>query len=106
MDDTPATEAALPEQAAPAAPRAANGSGEQRAYRPGYEIVAEQILEYIAEARLEAGDRRPTEDERGQTLNTSRAEVREAVKLLSSLGRARAHTGRALFGADDQRMLD
>ncbi|NUQ98568.1 MAG: FadR family transcriptional regulator [Streptomyces sp.] len=105
MNDTPATEAALPEQAAPAAPPAANGAGEQRDYRPGYEIVAERILEFIAEARLEAGDRLPTENDLAQTLNTSRAVVREAVKILSALGRVRAHKGRGLFVADDEGML-
>src|SRR5689334_15983200 len=105
MNDTPATEAALPEPAAPAASPAANGAGEQRDYRPGYEIVAEQILEFIAEARLEAGDRLPTENDLAQTLNTSRAVVREAVKILSALGRVRAHKGRGLFVSDDEGML-
>ncbi|WP_037680204.1 FadR/GntR family transcriptional regulator [Streptomyces griseus] len=105
MNDTPATQAALPAQAAPAAVPAVNGSGERRDYRPGYEIVAEQILEYIAESRLVAGDRLPTENDLAQTLNTSRAVVREAVKILSALGRVRAHKGRGLFVADDEGML-
>src|SRR4051794_4866854 len=39
----------------PPAPREA-------AYRPGYERVAEQILRLIAELRLQAGDRMPTEN--------------------------------------------
>ncbi|BFV55700.1 FCD domain-containing protein [Kitasatospora sp. CMC57] len=83
-----------------------NGSGEERRdYRPGYEIVAERILEYIAEARLVAGDRMPTEHDLAATLNTSRAVVREAVKILSALGRVRAHKGRGLFVADDEGML-
>ena len=105
MNDTPATQAALPAQAAPATVSAANGSGERRDYRPGYEIVAERILEYIAESRLVAGDRLPTENDLAQTLNTSRAVVREAVKILSALGRVRAHKGRGLFVADDEGML-
>lgn len=95
MDDTPAIEAALPAQALPAATAAVNGSAERRDYRPGYEIVAERILEYIAEERLVAGDRLPTEIALAQTLNTSRAVVREAVKILSALGRVRAHKGGA-----------
>jgi GntR family transcriptional regulator, transcriptional repressor for pyruvate dehydrogenase complex len=105
MNDTPATRAALPAQALPAAPAAVNGSDERRDYRPGYEIVAERLLEYIAETRLVAGDRLPTENDLAQTLNTSRAVVREAVKILSALGRVRAHKGRGLFVADDEGML-
>ena len=105
MNDTPATEEALPVQALPAAATAANGSDQRRDYRPGYEVVAERILEYIAESRLEAGDRLPTEIDLAQTLDTSRAVVREAVKILSALGRVRAHKGRGLFVADDEGML-
>ncbi|MEV4560684.1 FCD domain-containing protein [Kitasatospora sp. NPDC049285] len=105
MNDTPATQAALPTQAAPTAAAAATDVGAQRDYRPGYEIVAERILEFIAEARLVAGDRLPTENDLAQQLNTSRAVVREAVKILSALGRVRAHKGRGLFVADDEGML-
>ncbi|MFJ8624956.1 FadR/GntR family transcriptional regulator [Kitasatospora sp. NPDC093550] len=106
MNDTPATDTASPAQAPPAAAAAVNGAaGERRDYRPGYEIVSEQILEYIAEMRLVPGDRLPTEHDLAQTLNTSRAVVREAVKILSALGRVRAHKGRGLFVADDEGML-
>ncbi|PPS71018.1 MULTISPECIES: FadR/GntR family transcriptional regulator [Streptomyces] len=106
MNDTPATEPALPAQASTTAAAAANGSDqERRDYRPGYEVVAERILEFIAEARLTPGDRLPTENDLAQTLNTSRAVVREAVKILSALGRVRAHKGRGLFVADDDGML-
>ncbi|MGW1808945.1 FadR/GntR family transcriptional regulator [Streptomyces sp. NPDC002078] len=105
MNDTPAAEAALSAQASPAAAAAVNGSDERRDYRPGYEVVAERILEFIAESRLAAGDRLPTENDLAQRLNTSRAVVREAVKILSALGRVRAHKGRGLFVADDEGML-
>ena len=47
MNDTPATHAALPGQTSPAAVSAVNGSGERNDYRPGYELVAEQILGFI-----------------------------------------------------------
>ncbi|MER6289441.1 FadR/GntR family transcriptional regulator [Streptomyces sviceus] len=89
----------------PAVAAVANGGGERRDYRPGYEIVAERILEFIAEARLVPGDRMPTENDLAQQLDTSRAVVREAVKILSALGRIRAHKGRGLFVADDEGML-
>ncbi|MGC0343939.1 FadR/GntR family transcriptional regulator [Streptomyces sp. SLBN-8D4] len=93
MNDTPAVAAVV------------NGAEERRDYRPGYEIVAERILEFIAEARLVPGDRMPTENDLAQQLDTSRAVVREAVKILSALGRVRAHKGRGLFVADDDGML-
>ncbi|PBD01963.1 DNA-binding FadR family transcriptional regulator [Streptomyces sp. Ag82_O1-15] len=105
MNDTPAAQPALPTQAPPVAVAAVNDADERRDYRPGYEVVAERILEFIAEARLVAGDRLPTENDLAQRLNTSRAVVREAVKILSALGRVRAHKGRGLFVADDEGML-
>src|SRR5690242_17763021 len=53
-------------------------------YRPGYEVVAEQILKLIAELGLAPGDRMPTENELASRLGTSRTTVREAVKILSA----------------------
>lgn len=70
-------------------------------YRPGYEVIAEQILEFIATRGLRPGDRLPTEAQLAQELGTSRSVTREAVKILSALGRVRAHRGRGLFVADD-----
>ncbi|MFF4488169.1 FadR/GntR family transcriptional regulator [Streptomyces sp. NPDC001544] len=93
MKDTPAVAAVV------------NGADERRDYRPGYEVVAERILEFIAASRLVPGDRLPTENDLAQQLDTSRAVVREAVKILSALGRVRAHKGRGLFVADDEGML-
>jgi DNA-binding FadR family transcriptional regulator len=74
-------------------------------YRPGYELAAEQILELIAELRLRPGDRMPTENELAARVGTSRTVVREAVKILSAIGRVRAHKGRGLYVADDEGML-
>ncbi|MFC3889858.1 FadR/GntR family transcriptional regulator [Lentzea rhizosphaerae] len=74
-------------------------------YRPGYELVAERILELIAELELRPGDRMPTENELAGRMGTSRTVVREAVKILSALGRVRAHKGRGLYVADDEGML-
>ncbi|WP_167542480.1 FadR/GntR family transcriptional regulator [Streptomyces himastatinicus] len=75
------------------------------AYRPGYELVAEQILELIAELRLQPGDRMPTENDLASRLGTSRTVVREAVKILSAIGRVRAHKGRGLYVTDDEGLL-
>jgi len=75
------------------------------AYRPGYELVAEQILQLIAEAQLRPGDRMPTENELAARLGTSRTVVREAVKILSAIGRVKAQKGRGLYVADDEGML-
>ncbi len=74
-------------------------------YRPGYELVAEQILRLIAELELRPGDRMPTEVELAARMGTSRTVVREAVKILSAIGRVRAHKGRGLYVSDDEGML-
>lgn len=79
--------------------------GAEGAYRPGYEVAAEQVLELIARLQLRPGDRMPTEVELAQRLGTSRTVVREAVKILSALGRVRAQKGRGLYVADDEGML-
>nr|WP_079082880.1 FCD domain-containing protein [Streptomyces antibioticus] len=105
MNDTSATEVALSAQASTAAAAKVNGADARSGYRPSYEVVAERLLEFIAESRLVAGDRLPTESDLAQRLNTSRTVVREAVKILSALGRIRAHKGRGLFVADDEGML-
>ena len=76
---------------------------EPGAYRPGYEVVAEQILQLIAE--MSPGDRMPTEKELAARLGSSRTVVREAVKILSAAGRVSAQRGRGLFVADGEGML-
>lgn len=74
-------------------------------YRPGYEVAAEQVLELIVKLGLRPGDRMPTELELARQLGTSRTVVREAVKILSALGRVRAQKGRGLYVADDEGMF-
>ncbi|MEW2626427.1 GntR family transcriptional regulator, partial [Streptomyces sp. NPDC048106] len=86
----------------------ASGQAPERdtaAYRPGYERVSEEILRLIVELRLQPGDRMPTEKELAARLGTSRTVVREAVKILSAIGRIRAQKGRGLFVANDEGML-
>jgi GntR family transcriptional regulator, transcriptional repressor for pyruvate dehydrogenase complex len=74
-------------------------------YKPRYELIAERILQLIAELRLHPGDRMPTENELAARLGTSRTVVREAIKILSAIGRVRAQKGRGLYVADDDGML-
>lgn len=88
------------------APAQERGSAQpEGAYRPGYEVVAERILHLIAEVGLRPGDRMPTENELAARLGTSRTVVREAIKILSAIGRVRAQKGRGLYVADDEGML-
>ena len=84
---------------------AGDAAGSRGAYRPGYELIAEQILELIARSQLLPGDRMPTENEIAGQLGTSRTVVREAIKILSALGRIKAQKGRGLYVADDDGML-
>lgn len=77
----------------------------ESSYRPRYELVAEQVLQLIAERGLAPGDRLPTENELAGHLDTSRTVVREAVKILSAIGRVKAQKGRGLYVADDEGML-
>jgi len=62
-------------------------------YRPGYEVVAERILEKIAADGLVVGDRLPTEREMAEELGVSRAITREAVKILAALQRVTVKKG-------------
>jgi GntR family transcriptional repressor for pyruvate dehydrogenase complex len=77
----------------------------ERGYRPGYEVAAEGVLELIARLGLRPGDRMPTEIELAQQLGASRTVVREAIKILSALGRVSAQKGRGLYVSDDEGMF-
>ena len=87
------------------------GAGDRRrrigsvGYRPGYEVVAEQILRLITDLALAPGDRLPTENELAARLGASRTVVREAVKILSATGRVSAQKGRGLYVADGEGLL-
>jgi len=81
------------------------GYGSPSAYRPRYELVAEQILQLIGELALRPGDRLPTEKDLAARLGTSRTVVRDAVKILSATGRVSAQKGRGLYVADGESML-
>ncbi|MEY9962595.1 DNA-binding FadR family transcriptional regulator [Streptacidiphilus sp. MAP12-16] len=68
-------------------------------YRPGYELVAEQLLGYIAEQDLMPGDRLPTEQGLAQILGATRNVTREAVKVLAAIGRLSVRKGAGIFVA-------
>jgi GntR family transcriptional regulator, transcriptional repressor for pyruvate dehydrogenase complex len=78
---------------------------ENSTYRPGYEVVAEQIVRLIADLGKGPGDRMPTEKELAARLGASRTVVREAVKILSAMGRVSAQKGRGLYVADGEGVL-
>jgi GntR family transcriptional regulator, transcriptional repressor for pyruvate dehydrogenase complex len=59
---------------------------DQGAYRPGYQIAAERILEHIRATGLSPGDRMPTEKQLAADLGVSHTVAREAVKLLCARG--------------------
>ena len=85
---------------ATAAPREAAGSEpEDERYRPGYELVAEQLLHYMAEENLRPGDRLPTEKGLAEILGATHNVTREAVKVLAAIGRLTVRRGAGIFVA-------
>jgi DNA-binding FadR family transcriptional regulator len=68
-------------------------------YRPGYELIAERLLQYIAEQNLKPGDRLPTEQGLAEILDTTRNVAREAVKVLAAIGRLSVRRGAGIFVA-------
>ncbi|ASQ99772.1 FCD domain-containing protein [Streptomyces sp. 11-1-2] len=77
-------------------------AGTARGYRPGYEVAAERVLEYIVRAGLQPGDRLPTEKDLAEEVQMSRTVVREAVKILSALGRLSVQKGRGIYVAEPE----
>jgi DNA-binding FadR family transcriptional regulator len=76
-----------------------NQDGADGRYRPGYELVAEQLLQYIAEQNLRPGDRLPTEQGLAEILDATRNVTREAVKVLAAIGRLSVRKGAGIFVA-------
>jgi GntR family transcriptional repressor for pyruvate dehydrogenase complex len=69
----------------------------EQEYRPAYERVVDEIIVMISTRDLSPGDRLPTETELAKELGTSQRTVREALKMLSAIGRVKAERGRGLF---------
>ncbi|WP_328379159.1 FadR family transcriptional regulator [Streptomyces sp. NBC_01020] len=84
--------------AAPAPVPTGTGGG----YRPGYEVAAERVLEYIVREGLQPGDRLPTEKDLAEEVEMSRTVVREAVKILSALGRLSVQKGRGIYVSEPE----
>lgn len=78
---------------------------ERREYKPAYRRVVDQLIGYIAEHGLRPGDRLPTEMELATELGASHRAVREAIKMLSAIGRVRPERGRGIFVGDDRSLL-
>ncbi|GAA2800478.1 FCD domain-containing protein [Kitasatospora paracochleata] len=76
--------------------------GARGGYRPGYEVAAERILECVVRAGLKPGARLPTEKELADEVQMSRTVVREAVKILSALGRLSVQKGRGIYVAQPE----
>ncbi|TWF80209.1 DNA-binding FadR family transcriptional regulator [Pseudonocardia hierapolitana] len=72
---------------------------DERAYRPGYQIAAERILEHIRAAGLSPGDRLPTEKQLAAELGVSHTVAREAVKLLCARGHLTVRKRAGIFVA-------
>lgn len=66
-------------------------------YRPGYELVAERLLQYIADQNMHPGDRLPTEQGLASLLGATRNVTREAVKVLAAIGRLSVRRGAGIF---------
>lgn len=69
-------------------------------YRPGYLVAADRLLDYVAAQRLAPGARLPTERDLAEILELSRSMVREAIKVLSAVGRLSVQKGRGIYVAD------
>jgi DNA-binding FadR family transcriptional regulator len=84
---------------------------EEDRYRPGYEIVAEQLLVYIAQQDLRPGDRLPTEKGLAEVVGATRNVTREAIKVLAAIGRVSVRKGAGIFvaaahsSADEQQLV-
>jgi GntR family transcriptional regulator, transcriptional repressor for pyruvate dehydrogenase complex len=74
-------------------------------YRPAYRRVVDQLIEYIADHGQGVGSRLPTEFELASELGASQRAVREAIKMLSAIGRVRVERGRGIFVGDDRSLL-
>lgn len=69
------------------------------AYKPGYEVVAEHLLKHIQQSDLRPGDRLPTERGIAELFGVTRTVARDAVKILTAMGRLSVRRGAGIFVA-------
>ena len=62
-----------------------------------YEAVAEELKSHISRARLQEGDKLPSEPELCGQLNVSRTTLREAIRLLQTIGILEVKRGRGTY---------
>lgn len=67
--------------------------------------VAEAIQQVIADNRIPAGQKIPSERALALALNASRASVREGISMLETLGYLRVEVGRGAFVAEPKEFL-
>ncbi|GLV56530.1 GntR family transcriptional regulator [Dictyobacter sp. S3.2.2.5] len=75
----------------------------ESSYQPQYESIATRLVEFIQQAKLQPGDRLPTEQQLAEQLGVSRAVVREAVKMLTASGYVRTRRGSGIYVNDKTR---
>ena len=63
-------------------------------------VVMDQIVHYLLSGELKPGDKLPTEHEFAQQLGVGRNSVREAIKMLSSIGVVEIKRGAGTFIAE------
>jgi GntR family transcriptional repressor for pyruvate dehydrogenase complex len=73
--------------------------------RPGYELAATKIAQFIRASNLQPGARLPSERVLGEQMGISRTVVREAVKMLATAGLVRVRHGSGLYVADRPQLL-
>ncbi len=66
-----------------------------------YEQVVEQLLDRIRDGDFAPGSRLPTERELGELFGVSRGVIREAIKVLITLGAVESRQGSGTYVADD-----
>jgi DNA-binding transcriptional regulator YhcF (GntR family) len=64
------------------------------------EIIVDRVLDQITSGALKKGDKLPTERQLSESMNVSRASVREAIKSLESMGIAESIQGSGSYITD------
>jgi len=63
-------------------------------------VIMDLITEYLLAGKLKPGDKLPTENEFAERLGVGRNSIREAIKMLSSIGVVEVRRGAGMFIAE------